>query len=91
MCRPLYGTCLRGASEGAFPLEQELLRLLGRDLLAVEHLVEGGLVLCVGRRRWSSRPGAQFNRNIFGLSFDLKNGLRFKSDADCPIFNFLLV
>ena len=50
-------TCLGGPLEGAFPLEHELLGLLGRDLFAVEHLVEGGLVLRIGRRGGLPRPG----------------------------------
>ena len=36
--------------------------------------------------------GTQFNRNIFGLSFGLKNGLRFRFDsAKCLNYTFLNV
>ena len=43
----------------------------------------------------SPRPGWQFNRNNFGLSFGLKNSLRFHFDSltclNYPFFNFFLV
>ena len=47
------------------------------------------------RRGWWRRSGRRFNRKHFGLSFDLKNGLRFRFDsARClnyPFLNIFLV
>ena len=41
------------------------------------------------------RPGGQFNRNIFGFSFGLKNRLRFRFDSETclnyPFMNIFLV
>ena len=66
--------------------------LLDREL---HQEVEGEVPVLLGDVHDADGPVRQFNKQNFGLSFGLKNGLRFHFDSETcltyPFFNIFLV